>query len=137
MGNVVDKFLWSKIGVDDFGKMLDLAAYRHKLISGNLANSMTPGYAAKDIDFQKEMNEALGNGPVLKMETSNPMHISNAGPQDKIKVIEHDAESREELNGVDVDEEMTNMSVNQMRYTIGAHLVQRKMSFFRKVITGR
>ncbi len=137
MANVVDKFMWSKIGVDKFGKLLDLAAYRHKLISGNVANSTTPGYAAKDIDFQKEMQKALGDGPVLKMETTNPMHLGNLGPKAEIKVIKHGPESEDDLNGVDIDKEVTNMSVNQMRYTISANLLQRKMSFFRKVITGR
>jgi flagellar basal-body rod protein FlgB len=137
MANVIDKFFWNKTGVDKFRKLLDLTAYRHKLISGNIANSTTPGYAAKDIDFQKEIGKALGKGPTLKMEMTSPLHIGNSGPEAKIKVIGHGPESEEELNGVDIDTEVTNMSVNQMRYSISARLLQRKMSFFRKVITGR
>ncbi len=137
MGNVINKLVWDKTGVNKFNKLLDLTAYRHKLISGNVANSATPGYAARDIDFQAEMDKTLGSGPVLKMETTSPNHLGNAGPNSRIKVIEHRAESDDELNGVDIDTEVTNLAVNQMRYSIGARILQKKLSFLRKVITGR
>ena len=137
MGNVINKLVWDKTGINKFNKLLDLAGYRHKLISGNVANSTTPGYAARDIDFQAEMNKALGSGPVLKMETTNANHLGNAGPNSRIKVVEHRAESDDELNGVDIDTEVTNLAVNQMRYSIGARILQKKLSFLKKVITGR
>ncbi len=136
MGNVINKAVWQKIGVDAFGKMLDLAAYRHKLISGNVANSATPGYAAKDVDFDGEMKKALGGGPMLPLATTDQKHISNVGRDTKVKVIEHGPESDDDLNGVDIDKEVTNLAVNQMNYTIGARLLEKQLSVLRKAITG-
>jgi len=137
MADVIKETIWEKTGVNKFSKLLDLAAYQHKLISGNLANSTTPDYAARDIDFNDEMQKALGSGSQLSMKATNARHIGNTGPDQEIKVIEHGAESEEDLNGVDVDAEVTNLAVNQMRYTIGAKILQRKMSFLSRAIKGR
>lgn len=137
MANIIDKSVWSKTGVEKYGKMLDLAAYRHKLISGNVANSATPGYAAQDIDFDAEMKKSLGIGPVLPMKTTSPNHLTNAGAESTVKVIETEPESEDDLNGVDIDTEITNLAVNEMNYTVGARLLQKNMETLRKAITGR
>ncbi|MCP4567865.1 MAG: flagellar basal body rod protein FlgB [FCB group bacterium] len=137
MANTINDIFWNKTGINKFGKMLDITGHRHKLISGNIANATTPGYAAKDIDFKSEMQKALGSGQQLAMKTTSGKHLGNTGPQSEIQVIEHGPESDDDLNGVDIDTEITNMAVNQMRYSIGARMLQKKMSFFKKVITGR
>jgi flagellar basal-body rod protein FlgB len=137
MANVIKSFIWDKTGVEKFGKLLDMAAMRHKLISGNIANVSTPGYSSRDIDFKKEMQQALGSGPMLTMASTNSRHISNAGMERKPEVIEHGAETDEDLNGVDIDTEITNLAVNQMEYSIGARLLQRQMEALRAAIRGR
>lgn len=137
MGNVIDKMVWDKSGVEKYGKMLDLAAFRHKLISGNVANASTPGYAARDVDFDAEMKKSMGNGAVLPMTTTSPNHLGNAGAESEVKVIETEAESEDDLNGVDIDTEITNLAVNEMNYTVGARLLQKNMETLRKAITGR
>ncbi|MEZ5359454.1 MAG: flagellar basal body rod protein FlgB [Candidatus Zixiibacteriota bacterium] len=137
MSSVLKSQIWEKTGFNNLSKYLDLASYRHKLISGNLANASTPEYAAKDIDFKEEVNQAIGKGSVLPMKTTHSGHLGNSGPNREIKVIEHAAESEDDLNGVDVDNEVTNMAVNQMRYTIGAQLLKKKVNTLEKAITGR
>lgn len=137
MADVLKASIWDKTGVTKMAKFLDLAAYRHKLISGNLANSTTPGYAAKDIDFTTEMKQALGNGSVLAMRATDAKHISNAGPNREIKVIEQGPQTEDDLNGVDVDTEVTNLAINQMNYTIGARILQKKVQGLQKAIRGR
>ena len=37
---------------------LDLVAFRHELISSNLANVDTPGYRTQDVDFESELRRA-------------------------------------------------------------------------------
>ncbi len=137
MDNVIKTAIWDKTGVNKFGKLLDLVAYRHKLISGNIANSTTPDYASKDIDFKDEIQKSLGSGSTLAMKATHTKHIGGLGPNQEIKIIEHKADSDEDLNGVDIDTEMTNLSINQMRYTIGARMLQKKMDGLRKAIKGR
>jgi flagellar basal-body rod protein FlgB len=137
MANVIKPSIWEKTGIDKFGKLLDLAAYRHKLISGNIANVATPDYAARDIDFQDEMDKALDSGQNLAMKATSPKHIGGIGPNREVKVYETGPKSEDDLNGVDIDTEITNLAVNQMRYTIGARILQKKMSFLEKAIKGR
>ncbi len=137
MANVIKTALWDKVGVNKFSKLLDLTAFRHKLVSGNIANATTPDYAAKDFDFKDEINKALGTGPNLTMKATSSKHLESSGPNRNIKVIETGAESDEDLNGVDIDTEMTNLAINQMRYTIGAKMLQRKMGALSKAIKGR
>lgn len=137
MANVIKPSVWDKTGVNQFGKLLDLAAYRHKLISGNIANVMTPEYSSKDIDFKDEIQKALGSDQMLAVKATNRKHITNVGPNREIKVIEHEAESDEDLNGVDIDREVTNLAINQMRYTVGARILQKKINFLQKAIKGR
>jgi len=137
MANIIKPSVWDRTGIDPFGKMLDLAAYRHKLISGNVANATTPDYAAKDIDFNEEMDKALGDGATLAMKTTDRRHIGPTGPDREIKVTETGPQSEEDLNGVDIDTEITNLAINQMRYSIGARILQKKIDFLRKAITSR
>jgi flagellar basal-body rod protein FlgB len=40
-------------------KMMDVSAFRQKLLTSNIANADTPGYKAKDISFQNELNGAV------------------------------------------------------------------------------
>lgn len=136
MADMINANLWDKLGVTKFEKMLDLTAHRHKLISGNLANVTTPGYVAQDFDFQKEVNSALGNGSDLKMTSTSPGHLGNFGDQRDIKIIETRAQSDDDLNGVDLDSEVTNLSINQMRFTIGAKILQNKLNAIKKAIKG-
>lgn len=136
MADMINANLWNKIGVTKFEKFLDLTAHRHKLISGNLANVTTPGYVAQDFDFQKEINNALGTGSQLKMTVTSQSHLGNFGDSRDIDIIETRAQSEDDLNGVDLDTEITNLSINQMRFTIGAKLLQNKLSALKKAIRG-
>src|SRR5262245_15118316 len=42
---------------------LNLRARRQELLAANIANADTPGYKARDLDFSKALNEALGGAP--------------------------------------------------------------------------
>jgi flagellar basal-body rod protein FlgB len=88
MANVIKTSIWEKTGVDKFGKLLDLAAYRHKLIAGNIANTTTPEYAARDIDFKAEINKALGTDQNLTMKATSPKHIGGEAQKREVKVYE-------------------------------------------------
>jgi flagellar basal-body rod protein FlgB len=42
-------------------RSLDVNAFRHQLITSNMANLDTPGYHTRDIDFQRELERAGSN----------------------------------------------------------------------------
>ena len=42
------------------GKALELRSQRLAMLASNIANAATPNYKARDIDFQKALNDAVG-----------------------------------------------------------------------------
>ena len=116
---------------------LDLTSVRHKLIGGNIANSSTPGYRSKDINFQDEFNKATGQEKSVKGFTTDNQHIPlgqhrNRPPEvDEIKVHEGD------LNSVDIDKEISSLAQNELTFNIGARLIKMKFDGLRKAITSK
>lgn len=53
----------SKLDFELSGIVADLntRAYRHSLLSANIANADTPGYHAKDLNFKEALNAAMSN----------------------------------------------------------------------------
>jgi len=40
-------------------KIMDICAYRQKILASNIANADTPKYKAKDLNFQEELKRAV------------------------------------------------------------------------------
>ena len=57
---------------------LNLISESHRLTSSNLANATTPGYVAKELSFQKALQESMGQER-LKLATSSPGHVGPDG----------------------------------------------------------
>ncbi|RKX22348.1 MAG: flagellar basal body rod protein FlgB [Candidatus Zixiibacteriota bacterium] len=137
MPNKIADFLFVKTGVPKLQKYLDLTSVRHKLIGGNIANSSTPGYRSKDINFQDEFNKATGQEKSVKGFTTDNQHIPlgqhrNRPPEvDEIKVHEGD------LNSVDIDKEISSLAQNELTFNIGARLIKMKFDGLRKAITSK
>lgn len=135
--NKLTQYIFNKMGVPTLGKYLDLAAYRHKLVSGNVANASTPGYRAKDIDFQQEFKKATGKTNHLEGVTTNAGHIPLGAHQNRPPRVDQDKVQEGEMNSVDIDREVSNMTQNELLYTIGARLMQRRFEGLKTVITSK
>ncbi|MFZ9406793.1 MAG: flagellar basal body rod protein FlgB [Burkholderiaceae bacterium] len=55
--------------IDFHGRALLLRAERQKVISGNIANADTPGYAARDFDFRAALADATRNQSEVRSAT--------------------------------------------------------------------
>lgn len=137
MDNKLTQFLFNKVGLPAYQKFLDLASMRHKLISGNVANVSTPGYRARDIDFNKEFAKATGMSNHQPGLMTHQNHIAIGEHPDKAPKIESEKIKIHELNSVDIDHEISKMAQNELIYSIGARLVQRKLEGIRKAINSR
>jgi flagellar basal-body rod protein FlgB len=135
--NKLSGFMFEKIGVPNYQKYLDLSSLRHKLISGNVANASTPGYKSQDIEFQKEFENATGKGNHLQGSTTHANHIPLGQHAARDPKIESERVQNGDMNSVDIDHEMSNLAQNELRYTIGARLLQMKFSGLKKAITSK
>lgn len=90
--------------------MMDVAAFRNKILTSNIANADTPGYKAKDISFQEEMEKAVAGGG--KSEYT----IYESGT----------TMSERDGNTVNLDIEMAKVAENTLIYDTAAELMAMK-----------
>jgi flagellar basal-body rod protein FlgB len=99
---------------------LDLVAFRHELISSNLANVDTPGYRTQDVDFASEMRRA---------------ELRQDGDQvaPRVKEIKGLIE-RPDGNNVSLDRESLALARTQLQYRAGVELLRNELHTLQSAI---
>jgi flagellar basal-body rod protein FlgB len=115
-------------------KSLDLRQQKQQVIAANIANAETPGYAARKMDFEADLRQAI-DSPGLVGRKTNAKHIpvgSNgiAGVQGTITRV-HDHNPLGDGNSVSVDDEMLDLAENQLLYEAGTQIMKRKLALLR------
>ena len=105
---------------------LDLTKKRHVLITSNIANLDTPGYRVKDIDFRDALKDAL-EGESADLLRTNPRHFDS--------VVSHSTPSSSSAVSVNIDEEMSKLAENNLRYRATVEVLLRKLSKLKLAIT--
>jgi flagellar basal-body rod protein FlgB len=96
--------------------MMDVASFRQKILSSNIANADTPGFKARDISFQSELGKALnGSKGSYDVYETVPSMIGRDG------------------NTVSVDLEMTKVAENQLLYNSAAQIITMKFRMMKDV----
>ena len=95
---------------------LNLHAYRQKVIASNIANADTPGYRARDVDFQAALKDAQAaqtgkpQSPQLKSQSE---HSTPFGTELLYRsAVQRSADG----NTVDIDVERAQFAENAVRY---------------------
>jgi flagellar basal-body rod protein FlgB len=107
--------------IDLLSRFLDLSAKRQELITSNIANVDTPGYRAKDIDFQGELTRALqgdDSSPTEPFVREVPGLIA-----------------RPDGNNVSVDRESLLLSEVQLQFGIAEQLLKSQFKTLHMAIT--
>ncbi|MGI6163261.1 MAG: flagellar basal body rod protein FlgB [Bacillota bacterium] len=111
---------------------LDGSWLRHEVLAGNVANSETPGYKKKDLNFAHYLKNAIGPRTVLS--TTSPLHLEKASHD--IPLVTQDTSSvTPDGNSVDIDREMAEVSANALYYTSLSRQLAAHFSLLRKAIT--
>ncbi len=137
MPNKLTEFIFERIGVPNFGKYLDLAALRHKLVSSNIANASTPGYRQRDIDFKAEFERLTGKSDHIVGMVTHRDHISTGHHDAKPPEIHQAKIAEGDMNSVDIDREVALLAKNELVFSVGARLLQRKLDGLKHVITSK
>lgn len=110
------------------GKSLDISARRHNLIASNIANMDTIGYVSRDLDFQKTLEQAMGDQEPDYLDKTHPKHLSshenNPYSMDGDDSTDVDIYR---LDSVNIDTEMMNLMENNIKYRTTTELLLRKM----------
>lgn len=111
--------------VDLIGKALSVRAFYHKVVSANIANSETPGYKGKNINFRSELDKRAG----LTGRTPS-------GNQD-YTITENDSSeglTRMDGNTVELENETVKLTENQLMYHALIQLASKRFSLMKYVI---
>lgn len=121
-----------------FGKVIpevtthmNYRSFRQEIISSNLANVDTPGYKAKEVVFEQELDSRL------RMKTTDEKHLKKSETESRFPVAE-DPFSRigNDTNTVDIDREMMKLNQNQILFDASAQIIQDKLQELKDVIGG-
>ena len=108
---------------------------RTQLLSENIANADTPGYKARDIDFDKVLQKTRNDA--VKLNTTNKNHISLSSQAFSADVqFRTVLQSAADGNTVDLQKEKAAFAENAMRYQTTMNILSRKIKGLKSAFRG-
>ena len=116
---------------------MNLRLLNQNVISANIANSDTPGYKAKAVEFESALRDALGTGSREPVAASDPRHIVHHATDPVSPEIYDDPNGVESLDGntVDRNSEMAKLAENQLLYQSSVEMLNRKLGMLKYAIS--
>lgn len=119
-------------------KVMDMRLERQNLVMSNLANINVPGYKGRSLDFESDLQTALGLGVKDKLTRTNPKHMPTpfnveGFSEDVLK--EFKPRTLYGQDSVDLDKEMSTMAKNSLMYNALTTVVKAGFDGVQKVIT--
>ncbi|MCP4600068.1 MAG: flagellar basal body rod protein FlgB [Proteobacteria bacterium] len=122
--------------VNDMARAFDFHLSRQNLISANIANVDTPGYAPKEMIRADASGDASFS---LSLATTDSKHISFnvGGSGSEFEVFEeHNVIPGNDQNYVSMDHEMTRLAANSVRYQVVERIVSKHLGMLRYASQG-
>jgi flagellar basal-body rod protein FlgB len=104
-------------------RVLNIRGFYQRLIAGNIANSDTPHYKEKDIDFSKELEKTTEVG---------------LGKRDNYNVIEKDVQEgiiSIDGNTINIEGQIVKLNENSMLYNTTVQIITKKFSMIKYAIS--
>lgn len=116
--------------LSELTSVMNYRLFRQGIISSNVANVDTPGYTAKDVAFEKELDSRM------TISATNPGHITPSSSNNPSYTVKDDPFSRigNDSNTVDIDREMMKLTQNELLYTASAEMLQSKLEALKNAI---
>jgi len=97
------------LSLSEIEQRINLHIERHKVLTSNIANTDTPNYKAKDINFDKVLNQE-----VKQLAVTHEKHIT--GPGQSGEIITKKGGEWEDGNNVELNEEIAKMTENKIMH---------------------
>jgi len=85
-------------------RQMTISVARQVASAGNLANVDTPGFKAREVKFDSELEKQLGT-----LKTTHPLHLTPAGANGAVEQEIEGLEERRDGNNVQLDRELLTM----------------------------
>ena len=120
-------------------KAMDLRTQRHQVLASNIANADTPGYKARDFDFQSAMHSAMGartGATGASLATTSAGHLGGNGMTGSGALqFRKESQSAADGNTVDMDVERSQITDNALQYQILTQLINNKFQGLRSALS--
>ena len=113
--------------LDFHAQALALRSRRNEVLASNIANAATPNFKARDLDFDKEIRDHIGFGP---LRTTNDRHLPTV-----VNPLPDRMLFRDPINP-SMDGNTVEMAVEQMEFSENVIRYQTTLSFLNKRISG-
>jgi len=117
---------------------LNLRVKRAEVLASNISNADTPGYKAKDMEFNSVLKEMANNQKGTTLVTTNKGHLSSNGygmPDieftDRIPL-----QTSLDGNTVDTQVESAKLAENNMRFLASLRIIDMKIKCFTTALKG-
>ena len=118
-------------------KVLDMRMQRQNIVMSNLANIKTPQYKARRVEFEEELQSALGLDGKGRVTTTNPHHLPGAFDSDSFSAKAISDLKPRVIHGedaVDLDKEMAVMAKNTLSYNALTTVLQKSFEGVKNII---
>jgi flagellar basal-body rod protein FlgB len=117
-------------------RSLDASAERGRVIAHNIANVNTKGYKALKVKFEEKLQETL-QGNSVNLIATHENHIKDSSSETSYEIVKDNSSSMKlDGNNVDIDNEMTNLSANNIMYNALISQANSRLSMRRYIISG-
>src|SRR4051812_8732505 len=114
--------------IDTLSTSLDMLLLRQSVINDNIANAETPGFKARRVEFEDTLQKAV-DANEAGVDTRE---ISSIKPN----IVEDPrSEMGLDLNTVDMDREMSELTKTDVKYSAASQAISRKFSLLRYAIS--
>ncbi len=113
-------------------EIVQFTMQRHKVLLGNLANSDTPNYKAKDISFESVLDEER-----LRLKKTSPVHLRAMEARLEASVREEESSSWLDGNNVEEDVEMAKITENAILYQATLRLLNDRFKMYKTLLLRR
>ena len=118
---------------------LGLRAQRQQLLAGNIANSDTPNYKARDFDFSNALKEAVAGrtGGGLPLQTTSLAHLAGNAESGSPRLM-YRTPSQDSVDGntVDMDMERAQFTENAVQYEAGLTFITHQLKMMMTAAQG-
>ena len=115
-------------GVGSLGQMLGYHLERHGVLSANLSNAETPGYAPHDLVFEDTLQQVHAG---LQKTDSKHLTQSPSSSQSGHEIVVEQEPTGVDQNGVRLERAMARISANRLRYEGTLEVTRRRLAMLR------
>lgn len=114
---------------------LQLKSERAELIAGNIANSDTPNYKARDIDFRAEFERRISGESGGALRTTNSLHMKSEGGGTAHVTFKEEG-AGEDGNTVESEKEQAAYTKNAIQYQVSLQFLNSKIRGLKLALKG-